>query len=292
MKKKKWLVPAVILLLALTGICVGKLIEDSRGIVVTQYADDTGSQAMFYTIEAEGKLYVVDGGWTGNAEQVRKVIRRKGGEVSGWILTHPHPDHMGAFNEIYQNPQGIVIDEIYTVEMDYALYQQYAQEWDDFATFDTFCSITEDASNVTFLHEGDTLSFPGMELTVFNAYDDTTLSYSIDLANEGSLMFRISGEQESMLFCSDVYGEVFCSKIMDRYGDALKSTYLQMGHHGNNSVTEEFISLVSPQSAFFDAPQWLVEGENYDTRENIDFVESKGIKVYTYITVPNRIEIR
>ena len=37
------------------------------GTYITQYADQTGSQAMFYTIETgKGHLIVVDGGTSGN----------------------------------------------------------------------------------------------------------------------------------------------------------------------------------------------------------------------------------
>ena len=52
------------------------------GCRITQYADVTGKQAMFYTIEPEdGGLIVVDGGNAGNEDYVRSVIREKGGHV-------------------------------------------------------------------------------------------------------------------------------------------------------------------------------------------------------------------
>lgn len=261
------------------------------GIRVTQYGDASGNQAMFYTVESEGELYVIDGGWTANADQVRNVINEEGGVVKAWFLTHPHPDHMGAFNEIYQDLQGITVEQIYTIDMDYTLYQEYAKEWDDFPTFDTFCKITEGEENLSYLHTGDVLEFAGMKIEIYNAYDDTTIDYSEDLANAGSLVFKICGESESMLFCSDTFGDSLCNKIMDEYGDRIKSSYLQMGHHGNHSVTEAFVSSVQPEAVFFDAPQWLIEGEDYDTQKNIDYVSGIGAEVYTYQSVPNRIVI-
>ena len=68
---------------------------------ITQYGDASGLQMMFYTLQDHyGHLVVVDGGWPGNAEQVRKVINEKGGHVNAWFLTHPHEDHIGAFCEL------------------------------------------------------------------------------------------------------------------------------------------------------------------------------------------------
>ncbi len=292
--KKKYLAAA--LLTAAVLLVLGAVLAlggwKNKGIVVTQYADASGRQAMFYTLEAEGKLYLVDGGWAENADAVRAVIREKGGRVDGWILTHPHPDHIGAFNEIYCLPESITIGQIYTVAMDYGQYRDYAQEWDDFGVFDEFCVLTGEADNLTFLKEGDCLEFPGMKLDVLSAYDSAIINYSSDLANQGSLVFKVQGKTQSMLFCSDVYGEALCDKIAADYREKLPSTYLQMGHHGNNSVTYEFIGLAAPQEVFFDAPQWLVDGEAYDTKQNMEYVQGLGAKVYTYSTAPNRIVIR
>ena len=213
---------------------------------------------------------------------------KRGGHVTAWFLTHPHPDHIGAFNRIYANPEDIIIDKIYATDIDYDLYMSYAQPWDDFNTFNTFCLLTSSANNVYFLHTGDILSFPGMTIEVYNAYEDSILNYSTDLANQSSLVFKIIGNSESMLFCGDIYGETICNYLINCYNNQLESTYLQMGHHGNNSLTPSFISNVNPKAAFFDAPQWLIEGENYDTQKNITIVESLGAQTYTYMTAPNQ----
>ena len=69
---------------------------------VTQYGSDNDSaQSMFYTIKgSNGRLFIVDGGWAANEGRVRNVIKKNGNKVDGWIITHPHPDHVGAFNKI------------------------------------------------------------------------------------------------------------------------------------------------------------------------------------------------
>ena len=72
---------------------------------VTQYGSDSDfQQSMFYTIKgSNGKLIVIDGGWDYDAKRVRDTIKKLGGKVNLWIITHPHPDHVGAFNQIFAN---------------------------------------------------------------------------------------------------------------------------------------------------------------------------------------------
>ena len=64
---------------------------------VTQYGSDSDfQQSMFYTIKgSNGKLIVIDGGWDYDAKRVRDTIKKLGGKVNLWIITHPHPDHVG-----------------------------------------------------------------------------------------------------------------------------------------------------------------------------------------------------
>ncbi len=81
-----------------------KIIEDTeRTWLITQYGPrDVNS--MFYTLYGgKGQLIVVDGGWTEDADFVRQTIKEMGGKVDAWILTHPHQDHIGAFNAIYSD---------------------------------------------------------------------------------------------------------------------------------------------------------------------------------------------
>ena len=115
---------------------------------MTQYSDVTGSQAMFYTLKSpEGIFIVIDGGTEGNADYVRQVIMENGGIVHAWFLTHPHPDYIGAFNQIYANPQGIHIGQIYDNSLDMVYYDTVDKEWDGIETYEysgTF-SITSPA---------------------------------------------------------------------------------------------------------------------------------------------------
>lgn len=133
MKKKKckkvfiaWLV-IVVVLVAILAFLVYK--NANRKVYITQYDDKSGSQGMFYTITvSDGSLIVVDSGNPDNEEYVRQVLEEKGNHVNAWILTHPHPDHIGAFNQIWQQLGDIQVDAVYTINMNYDNYKALAQE--------------------------------------------------------------------------------------------------------------------------------------------------------------------
>ena len=83
--------------------------------------------------------------------------------MDNWIITHPHPDHMGAFNRIMQDDAtSITIDHLYTVEFPLEAYEQIARDVDEIDAYYTFLDITqalEDKNilSVEYLHEGDIL---------------------------------------------------------------------------------------------------------------------------------------
>ncbi len=261
---------------------------------ITQYADDNGMQCSFYLITHENQVILVDGGSTENAGQVRKVINENGGRVDYWILTHPHPDHIEAFNEIWQDPQGIEIGTVYTIDIDGELYKKYAYSWDKYEDYETFCSITQGDDRINYLYTGDELTIADLQVKVLSAYFDGITEYTKDLANDGSLMFTLTHEEQSMLFCADV-GYRMSERIMEMYPDDLDNDYIQMGHHGNGGLTEAFYLQTTPEAAFFDAPEWLMHPDDpdssYTTPDNQELMESMGAKIYYLADAPHTIEI-
>ena len=79
--------------------------------------------------------------------------------------------------------------------------------------------------------------------------------------------------------------------LINTWGDKLKARYVQTGHHGNNSFPTSFYDFVNPQSALFDAPQWLLDGETYTTKDLLNYFQNRGNPTYSYLTAPNVFEI-
>lgn len=258
---------------------------------LTQHQDVSGSQANFYTLTSNsGKLILIDGGTENNADYVRQVIAENGEHVDAWILTHPHFDHIGAFVRIFTE-DGVEVDAIYDNGMDYKFYQAVAQEWDVIATYEAYLALTEGWQEITSLKAGDTLSFDNLTLTFFNSYYEGIEQIAEDIPNNGSLVFKAETPDRSMLFVGDCYAAGLADKWIRDYGDTIKADCVQMGHHGNNSLPIWFYEHVGADTVFFDAPAWLMEGEQYDAKENKAAMEQIAKTIYDYSTAPNVVKL-
>ncbi len=265
--------------------------EKVSDILITQYGNNEGNQSSFYTIEtSKGRLIVIDGGFETDEAYVREVLTAKGKRVNAWILTHYHQDHAGAFCKIYENPDGIKIGKIYAVTpAPLELYVENAP-WDETYTYERFMELG--IEEINYLHAGDKKKIAGVNMRVLNAYDDYVDEISDDLHNDGSMMFKVYGKKESMLFCADV-GKRMSEWIMEHYGEKLPSDYLQMGHHGNGGLSEEFYRKVNPKAAFFDAPAWLFDSEEkkYTSQENKRIMEDIGAVLYSFEGAPHSVQL-
>lgn len=260
--------------------------------VLTQYADASGNQGMFYTLECvkDGALFVIDGGWRANEEQVRNVILEKGGMVTAWILTHYHPDHIGAFNAIYQDPQGIEIKLIYGPDYDVEWFESVAKEWDGIEEFNSFVTNTAGAGNVNYVERDSNLGYKDMQITFYNCLDSLLREQAPgDILNNISLVFKVKTAENSVLFCGDCHGNIMADFLIERYGQELKADYVQPGHHGTNSLPTRFYDLVQPDGVLFDAPEWLMTGEEYDAKDLAEYFQKQGIRCYDYRSTPNRV---
>ncbi len=281
---------------ALIGNTDGYNIFRDTYYTITQYSSTSGSQSLIYTVEdASGRFMIIDGGWESDAQQLRQIIEAHDNKVDAWVITHPHQDHVGAFNVLMgESDTPIRVGHIYASDFDDSNYHKEAQEWDNIENYDKFLNVTKNMENVTFLKKGDELQVIGLKMEVYSSYSNKIGVEAVSAANDGSLMFKLSASTQSILFCGDV-GSQMAPKILEEWKDQLSADYIQMGHHGNGGLTEEFYRNVHPTIAFFDAPEWLMypaEGTSYTTPENREIMESMGAQILWYSTTPNRVELR
>ena len=68
---------------------------------IVQLTNKTAYQTMGYVLQAKtGELLVIDGGITGNDAELYRVIKKLGGKICLWLITHPHIDHYDAVIEV------------------------------------------------------------------------------------------------------------------------------------------------------------------------------------------------
>lgn len=262
--------------------------------IVTQYPDATGVQGTCYTISNEDTLIIVDGGWAENADALRKIIAGHGNHVNAWIISHPHRDHAGAFNVIYADPQGITIDAIYDNGFDYDFIESVGEPYDDITVMETYYALTKDAGNVTHLKRGDELALCGLTLSVYNAYDDivlNTVGDEKDYQNNASLLFKLSSENSSILFCSDIKYDM-SETLLASYGDAVSCDYVQTGHHGNWSFSDAFYDKTGASVFFIDAPAEITENPNFPASILKERLLGQKKTVLDFSTAPNTVTLK
>ena len=278
----------------LVGVCllIGFMLKkQDTGYTVTQYPGSTGYQGSFYTItDAAGHLIVIDGGWAMDADYVRGVIERYGNHVDAWIISHPHQDHAGAFNEIMAEPRGITVQTIYDNGFDYDFIESVGEPYDDIAIMENYQALTKNAGNVVHLKRGDVLDVCGLQLEVLNAYDDIVLENAgaeADYQNNASLLLLVSAEQSSMLFCSDIkYNMESC--LMQAL-EAVRCDYVQVAHHGNWGFSLETYLKLGAKGYFFDAPPGIVDVESFPAFALKRDLIGAGKETYDFYTGENKI---
>ena len=269
------------------GYTVFRMVDESKGWSMMSYPDASGQQGMFYVLynQEENSLIVVDGGWKENAGQVRQVIASYGGHVNAWFITHFDSDHVDAFNEIYADPQGITVDKIYITPLDYQYYMSTLREWDTPASYQTFIQLTQGNQSVVELKRDDTFDICGLQIKVFNAYDDVVRNINQtvdDLPNIASLVFKVDSGEKSVLFCGDCHTEEMADMLLQKYGDELQADIVQLGHHGNNSFPTYFYDKVSPSEVLFNAPDWLMTGEQYNAKQLKEYFVNQNVNIWEY----------
>lgn len=267
------------------------IVEKNDGWTITQYASSNEIQAMIYTVEdVDGNLAIIDGGYTYDNEKIRNIIVSHDNHVTTWIITHPHPDHVGSFNAIMDAPGDIEVDEIYSVDVNVDRYRETAQSYDGFESCEEFYRIlgTIDSSKIHFVHKGDTFDVLGLRAEVFSAWDENVDALPDHLCNDGSMMFLLSGNEESMLFCADVQKEM--EPFIELSEAACSAKYVQAGHHGNWGLSTEFYDLLSPEMVFFDSTDYLLDPDsNFDALALKEYFEGRSIEVVNYSNAPTTV---
>ena len=259
--------------------------------IITQHGRNDINLSFYTIYNASKGLIVIDGGWTDDAAYVRDILNELGGNVDAWILTHPHQDHIGAFNLLYTELEGITVKTIYTVDMATPEECLNVASWDSVDAYNDFLSLN--VPNLQYLYAGDKLDICGLKFKVLNTYDDNVKNLSRDYLNDGSMMFKVTNQNESMLFCADV-GISMSDFLLNKWGNELQADYLQMAHHGFGGLNDNLYQTVNPKIAFFDAPDWLMFDETgkYDTPQNAEFMNSIGSEIYSFNTAPNSIVLK
>ena len=232
-------------------------------------ANQTPVQMMSFVVEtADGKLIVIDGGKPGDAQHLLDTLRRLSGKekpfVDAWILTHNHIDHTGALITLLKKqPDAFDVGGYYyNFPSDQFLTRYEPGTIGEYEEFRSVKSAVAPKSEM--ITQGDVYQFGEARFDVLYTTDP---AFTENVVNNSSSVLKMTLGGKTVLFLGDL-GIEAGEKLLAMHGDALKSDYVQMAHHGQNGVTRPVYEAAAPEACLWCAPDWLWDnnaGKGYNT---------------------------
>ena len=230
--------PLVIAGAALTATAWLPLVP-RRSTDVELHVIDVGQGDAVAVRTGRGRWIVMDAGraWRGGDAGRMAVIpylRREGGDVAAFILSHPHADHAGGAASLvaalrpaqYLDGAYVLSSEPYRRSL--AAARSRSVPW-------------------RRVRPGDTIHVDDVRLRIL-APDSAWMAGIAD-PNEASVVAMIEVGAVRFLLSGDAEREEE-QWLVERYGDALRADVLKLGHHGSaTSSTPVFLDAVRPRVA-------------------------------------------
>ncbi len=257
--------------------------QDARrpALRLWQLPNQTHTQMMSYLLLCDDdSLIVVDGGMPGDSDYLLEMIRQihPDGHVRAWYLSHPHLDHYGALAEILQHEEKrslVTIDKLYFNFPDRGWFESnscYAavKFWDDSRPYLPDHEVPA---------AGEKHTYGSVTIETLNDYDPDIRENAV---NNASIVYRAETPNTSVLFLGDLGVEGGDRLLKLVPAEKIKADYVQMAHHGQRGVTEEFYGCVRPTYCLWPTPDWLwtnVDGKGkFETLTVRAWMEKLGVK--------------
>jgi beta-lactamase superfamily II metal-dependent hydrolase len=230
----------------------------------------------------DGKVVVMDGGVKEETTYLRGFLAALGNEVAVWFVSHPHPDHIGALNEILKSPGGIKIETICLSEYSSSFCERepdYVQTAKEF-----YLNLNRSGIPViNILKPGRIIN---VDQTKFKILSVKNEDITVNPYNNSSMAIKVWDEKKSILFLGDMGKEGGDRLLNGPYRNDLDCDYIQMAHHGQKGVSKDFYRSVKFKVCLWPSPSWVFNNDNgggyntanYETVEIRNLIDSLGIK--------------
>lgn len=257
--------------------------------LVAQLADESGEQACCYILSDSSHLIIIDGGWSDNADKLRKIIGLHNDCVDAWFISHPHRDHASAYNKLASDLRGITINTVYDNSYDYDFIEQVGEPYDDIKVMEDFYVLADNSIHKKHLKRNDVLEVCGLSIKVLNAFDDAVkenVGEEKDYQNNASLCLKITNKKQSFLYTADIKKDM-SKYLYTTYKNELDADYVQLSHHGNWGLKQKRYDKMSAKYFFLDAPANIYDNDYYPAHKLKRHLEENSKLVYTFDTAPN-----
>jgi len=234
-----WAVRALATGAVATALLVIGVQVTGGGGMVELHAIDVGQGDALALRTPRGRWVLFDAGrsWEGGdagRSTVLPYLRRRGGDLYAFVLSHPHSDHVGG--------AAAVIGALGPVEYWDAAYVAGSAPYR--------ASLEQAARRrVSWrrVHPGDSIVVDGVRIRFLAP--DSSWTASLDDANEASAVALVQYGVVRFLLTGDAErGEE--DWMLRRHGTDLRADVLKVGHHGSaTSSTPEFLDAVHPRIA-------------------------------------------
>lgn len=283
---KRKIIIAVIsctILIIIASILLMSYIRYNNHLELTQLGNMTTRQMMGYFLRTkDNKNIIIDGGTTGDSQNLIDYINQNGGEVDTWFITHPHEDHVGAIIEILNNTQ-IPIHNIYVALNTPEWYEEHG------------AGRGNEAQELMQALEADRVKEKVKEVELGQEIQVDNITFKIlgvknpeiteNAMNNSSMVIKCMVNNKSIIFLGDT-GQESGEKLLKNQREQLKADYVQVAHHGQAGAGEELYKVINPKVAMWPTPDWLWnndsgQGEDsgtWKTKETRAWLENIGVK--------------
>ncbi len=183
------------------------------------------------------------------------------------ILTHPHWDHIGGFEQIINNYN---INKI--------IYNGQKHNTNTYNKFKN--EVNKYDKDVNIVKENTILNIDSkLNIKIINPiknFDKNKKQHT--KINNNSLVIHITYNNSSILLPSDIEKETE-KRLVETYGSNLKSDIYKVAHHGDkNSTTTEFLDKINPDISIISASYH--NEFNYPHNETLNRLYNQNIDTY------------
>ena len=246
----------IILIISTTIIGISKVNKNNQNkIELIQLSSQGPRQMMGYILRTKNnKVILIDGGTKDDTQNLKNYLKENNNKVDYWFLTHAHDDHVGAFLEIV-NENEVKIEHIYASLNTETWYEKNEENRAEFSK-----QLINTINKKEQFYEpklNETLKIDGIKVEILGVKNPEIMQ---NAGNEQSMVIKFDFEKESLLILGDT-GKNSSKKLLTNQRNKLKSTIVQMAHHGQNGATKELYEVIKPTICLWPTPEWLWKNE-------------------------------
>lgn len=194
---------------------------------------DSGDSTLIVT--PKGKKILIDGGEPEQNILVPYLLARKIKTIDYVVVSHFDSDHSGGLNE--------VVEKLNVKKLIISKQIEQSEECDKMIR-----SAKKRNVKIIFVEEGNVLNIEkNVSFKIF--WPNVENPITENALNNNSIVAKLIYGKFKILFTGDIE-QVVEEKLVEKYGEDLKSTILKVAHHGSKTSTiDKFLDAVQPEFA-------------------------------------------